>query len=147
MSDVWACVQPLSQDPDERPDGLQITAKILASDRILAHEDKDIRLLAACCLVDVLRIFAPEAPFEDEEMIRVFEVLIHQLRGLATNDLGSGTGIKIYFILNSLSSVKSCVVPVILMENGVAGARELVITMFDVLISSIRTEHSEEGWL
>ena len=97
--------------------------------------------------MDVLRIFAPEAPFEDEEMIRVFEVLIHQLRGLATNDLGSGTGIKIYFILNSLSSVKSCVVPVILMENGVAGARELVITMFDVLISSIRTEHSEEGWL
>jgi sister chromatid cohesion protein PDS5 len=38
-------------------------AKELASQQLLTHKDKGIRAFAASCLVDVLRICAPNAPF------------------------------------------------------------------------------------
>ena len=35
---------------------------------ILKHRDKDVKAHAACCLADILRIFAPEAPYGEEEL-------------------------------------------------------------------------------
>ena len=77
-------------------------------------------------------------------MVTVFEVIISQLRSLATNDTTSGIGMKTFYILNSLSTFKSCVLTIILGENGVKGGSELVTSLFDALISSIRSEHNEE---
>jgi sister-chromatid-cohesion protein PDS5 len=37
----------------------------LASFGFLTHESKDVRLLVACCIADILRIYAPEAPYND----------------------------------------------------------------------------------
>lgn len=135
----------LSQDPNDLPKGLQSTAAQLVSTKILSHSDKDVRLLSACCIVDVLRVFAPEAPFCDEEMVRVFEVIVSQIRSLSTYDIGSATGSKVVYILNSLSTVKSCVVPVIMAQSGVQGADELMTSLFDALISVFRPDHTEDG--
>jgi hypothetical protein len=38
-------------------------AKQLAGQHLLAHKDKGVRAWTACCLVDVLRLCAPDAPF------------------------------------------------------------------------------------
>ena len=35
---------------------------------ILKHRDKDVKAHAACCLADILRIFAPDAPYEEAEL-------------------------------------------------------------------------------
>ena len=35
---------------------------------ILKSKDKDVKAHAACCLADILRIFAPEAPYSEEEL-------------------------------------------------------------------------------
>lgn len=35
----------------------------LVKDFFLNHESKDVQLLVACCIADILRIYAPEAPF------------------------------------------------------------------------------------
>lgn len=145
LNELWETLKTISQEADERPEGLQITATQLVSDRILRSDDKDIRLLACCCLVDVLRIFAPQAPFDDDDMIEVFEILTRQLRGLVTSDPTTATGSKICFILDSLSTVKSCVVPVIMMQSGVSGAKELVSSLFDTLVNTIRVDHSDLG--
>jgi len=77
-------------------------------------------------------------------MVTVFEVIISQLRSLATNDTTSGIGMKTFYILNSLSTFKSCVLTIILAETGIKGASDLVTSLFDALISSIRSEHNEE---
>ena len=134
----------ISQDPKDRPKGLGTAAAQLISQRILGHVDKEVRLLSACCIVDVLRIYAPEAPYDDKELCRVFEVINSQLRGLATHDTSIGIGAKIFYILGSLSMVKSCVVLVMLAQGGAEGADELLRGLFESLVSSVRAEHSDE---
>ena len=134
----------VSQDPKDRPRDLKAIAAYLASDRIISSTDKEVRLLAACCLVDVLRIFAPEAPYNDTELIKVFRVITAQLRGFASNDHDTFSGSKIFYILNSLSVVKSCVVLVFLAQTGNPEAEELYLSMFDAVVSSVRPDHSDE---
>ena len=134
----------LSQDPMSRPKGLPGTAAQIVSDRIMGNADKEVRLLAACCLVDILRVFAPEAPYDDAELVNVFALLIAQIRGFATHDSTTSTGQKIFYIINSLSVVKSCVVVVFLAQSGLPGADELYVSLFNAIIQSARAEHSED---
>ena len=43
----------------------------LAEEGFLNHPSKDVRLLVACCVADILRIYAPEAPYKDQEQVKV----------------------------------------------------------------------------
>ena len=43
----------------------------LATDFFMDHPNKDVRLLVACCIADVFRIFAPEAPYRDALHLKV----------------------------------------------------------------------------
>jgi sister-chromatid-cohesion protein PDS5 len=43
-------------------------AAFLASPFVLKHKDKGVRLYAASCLVDILRVYAPDAPFDKDQM-------------------------------------------------------------------------------
>lgn len=43
----------------------------LADDFFLQHQSKDVQLLIACCIADVLRVYAPEAPYKDPDQIKV----------------------------------------------------------------------------
>ena len=47
----------------------------LASDHFLQNESKDVQLLIACCIADILRVFAPEAPYKDSSHIKVGSAL------------------------------------------------------------------------
>ena len=76
--------------------------------KILNHSDKEVRLITCCCIVDILRIFAPEAPYSDNDMVRVFEVLISQIGGISTHDVTSVSSRRILYILSSIATVKSC---------------------------------------
>ena len=43
-------------------------AKELASTNLITHKDRGIRAFTACCLVDILRICAPDAPFTPAQL-------------------------------------------------------------------------------
>jgi len=43
-------------------------AKELASQHLLGHKDKGVRALTGCCLVDVLKLCAPDAPFSGSQL-------------------------------------------------------------------------------
>jgi sister-chromatid-cohesion protein PDS5 len=44
---------------------------------------RDVQLLIACCIADILRIFAPEAPYKEPAQIKtIFLFIIRQLGGL-----------------------------------------------------------------
>ena len=52
----------------------------LADDFFLNHASRDVQLLVACCIADILRIFAPDAPYKDPNQIKIiFNFLIRQL--------------------------------------------------------------------
>ena len=51
------------EQEDTDKDSLTHVAKELAGHNLLGHKDKGVRAFTACCLVDILRICAPDAPF------------------------------------------------------------------------------------
>lgn len=44
----------------------------LAEEHFLMHQSKDVQLLIACCIADVLRVYAPEAPYKDADQVNVY---------------------------------------------------------------------------
>lgn len=49
----------------------------LADEYFLTHQSRDVQLLVACCIADVLRVYAPEAPYKDQDQIKVNQLNIH----------------------------------------------------------------------
>lgn len=63
----------MDQDSEEEKELYLNLALHLASDFFLKHPDKDVRLLVACCLADIFRIYAPEAPYTSPDKLKVQE--------------------------------------------------------------------------
>lgn len=78
----------------------------LAEEQFLQHPSRDIQLLIACCIADVLRVYAPEAPYKDPEQVKViFMFLIKQLTGL--KDPKDAAFKRYFYLLENLAFVKS----------------------------------------
>lgn len=60
-------MRAMEQEENER-DSFTTVAKELASPNLLAHKDKGIKAWTACCLVDVLRLCAPDAPYTGQQL-------------------------------------------------------------------------------
>ena len=50
------------------PSSLTKVAKEGASHQLLNHKDKGVRAYTACCVVDILRLCAPDAPFTPSQL-------------------------------------------------------------------------------
>lgn len=69
-------LQGMGQD-DENFTRYSPLAVHLVKDFFLSHDSKDVQLLVACCIADILRVFAPEAPYKEPEQIKVRIVVVH----------------------------------------------------------------------
>ena len=49
-------------------DSLTPIANDLSHSNLLAHRDKGVRAYTACCLVEVFRLCAPDAPFTEKQL-------------------------------------------------------------------------------
>ena len=57
----------MDQEENDRKSFTHV-AKELASPNLLAHKDKGVRAWTACCLVDILRLCAPDAPYTGPQL-------------------------------------------------------------------------------
>lgn len=145
LKELLEDLKGLEQDIQLAPRGINATALELISPKNLENPDKEIRVLTACCIVEILRIYVPDAPYDDRDILRVFEVFISQIRGLQTNELKSEIGKRMFYILTSLATVKSCVIPVIMALSGDKNAEETVRSLFESITESIQPDHGEDG--
>ena len=60
-------MRDMEQEENER-DSFTHVAKELASLNLLAHKDKGVRAWTAACLVDILRLCAPDAPYTGQQL-------------------------------------------------------------------------------
>jgi sister chromatid cohesion protein PDS5 len=49
-------------------DSLKRVTSQLAHRNLLQHKDRGVKAYTACCLVDLLRLYVPEAPFTDDQL-------------------------------------------------------------------------------
>lgn len=57
----------MEQEENER-DSFTNVAKDLASPNLLGHKDKGVKAWTACCLVEILRLCAPDAPYTGQQL-------------------------------------------------------------------------------
>ncbi|XP_050425690.1 sister chromatid cohesion protein PDS5 homolog B-like [Adelges cooleyi] len=108
----------------------------LVQDFFLKHPSKDVQLLTACCIADVLRIFAPEAPYTNPEQVKgIFMFLIKQLGGL--KDPKNPAFKRYFYLLENLAYVKS-----FNMCFDLEDCQEIFCKLFSLLFQIINDEHS-----
>jgi sister-chromatid-cohesion protein PDS5 len=78
----------LRQMDQEQSDKESLTkvAKELVGQNLIGHKDRGVRAFTACCLVDVLKICAPDAPFTATQL-RVRRLLLRK-KGVANGKIG-----------------------------------------------------------
>lgn len=127
--------QDMGQDDNEQYSGL---ALYLATDYFMDHQSKDVRLLVACCIADVFRIFAPDAPYTEAAQLKeIFMFLIKQLRGLEEPDAPSFK--RYFYLLENLAWVKSFNICIELEDS-----QEIFCSLFQLMFSIISEKHSNK---
>uniref|UniRef100_U5EGZ1 Putative sister chromatid cohesion complex cohesin subunit pds5 n=1 Tax=Corethrella appendiculata TaxID=1370023 RepID=U5EGZ1_9DIPT len=110
----------------------------LAEDHFLQHPSKDVQLLIACCIADVLRVYAPEAPYKDQDQIKgIFLFLIKQLNGL--RDPKDPAFKRYFYLLENLAYVKSFNMCFELEE-----CQEIFCALFSLMFRIVNDEHSNK---
>ena len=78
----------------------------LVQGTILRHSTKEVRVIAACCLADILHVYAPNAPYDDDELRRIFSLFISVLQD-GLEDPDDPTFQRYYYLLERLATVKA----------------------------------------
>ncbi|BGP34804.1 Sister chromatid cohesion protein pds5 [Rhodotorula toruloides] len=92
---------------DVDTNSLDKVARQLVDPKLLLHKDKGVKAYVGACLVDVLRLYAPEAPYTPAELTDIFDFLIRQLKHVGSPS--DPHQAEYFYIVDSLASVKSIV--------------------------------------
>ncbi|KAJ1650032.1 Sister chromatid cohesion protein pds5 [Dispira simplex] len=107
----------------------------LLSPSLCTHKDNGVRIHTACCIADLMRLYAPEAPYDEGQLRRIFEFFLSQLGRLGQTD---DPLFPLYFyLLESLSTVKSVVLVV-----DLAQPEELITDFFRLFFDIIQPSQS-----
>ena len=117
---------------------LATVRKELIHNTILLHKDRGVKAYAACCLADILRLFAPDAPYTHNELRDIFQFFFRQLTtGLKGSD--SPYYNEYFHILESLSTVKSVV-----LVCDLPSSEELMVDIFRDFFALVRHDLSKK---
>jgi len=136
LKDISMAFQQLSQDDDNSQ--YVPLALSLSSDFYLEHSSRDVKLLVACSIADVFRVYAPNAPYQNEELIKkIFRFFIQQLKGL--QDPKHPTFKRYFYLLENLAWVKSFNICIELEES-----QSIFCELFSLIFSIVNENHSEK---
>ncbi|KAI3692100.1 hypothetical protein L6452_31909 [Arctium lappa] len=131
-------VEKLLSKVDQSPkksmlDALKPSMKALIHDGLSRHSDVDVKVAVASCISEITRITAPDAPYTDDQMRDVFQLIVSSFEHLA--DQSSRSYEKRASILETVSKVRSCVIMLDLECDG------LIVEMFEHFLKSVRDYH------
>lgn len=136
LKDISMAFQQLSQD-DDNSQYIPL-ALSLSNDFYLEHTSRDVRLLVACSIADVFRVYAPTAPYQNEELVKkIFRFFIQQLKGL--QDPKHPTFKRYFYLLENLAWVKSFNICIELEES-----QSIFCELFSLIFSIVNENHSEK---
>ncbi|CAM6068590.1 unnamed protein product [Sphagnum tenellum] len=107
----------------------------LVDPTLLGHKDKDVGVLVALCISEIMRIVAPDAPYSDDCLKEIFQLIVGIFRGL--DDVHSPSFSSRVNILETVAKVRSCVVMLDL------DCDDLITEMFEIFFTTISDKHPE----
>ncbi|KAL4916589.1 armadillo-type protein [Aspergillus aurantiobrunneus] len=114
ISDLLQRLQKLAQElrkfeqEEIEKESLRKVSQELATAQLLGHKDKGVRAWATCCIVDVLRLCAPDAPFTANQLKDIFTCIVSSIIP-SLGDPSNPYNAQHIYVLNSLAEVKSVV--------------------------------------
>ncbi|KAJ5388623.1 hypothetical protein N7509_011164 [Penicillium cosmopolitanum] len=123
-------------------ESLRKVSQELSSANLLAHKDKGVRAWATCCIVDVLRLCAPDAPFTRNQLKDIFTCIVTSVIP-ALADPSNAYNAQQTYVLGSLAEVKSVVLMTDL-DHPDSLIVPLFSSCFDIVSGSSKTSTGEE---
>ncbi|GAA5984565.1 hypothetical protein JCM10908_003401 [Rhodotorula pacifica] len=105
----------------------------LVDPTLLLHKDKSVKALVAACIVDILRLYAPEAPYTPDQLRDLFDFLTHQLK--QAGDPKDPNQPEHFYVVDSLASVKS-----IVLVCDLDHADELLTDIFKAVFHTVSSQ-------
>ncbi|KAF2751452.1 hypothetical protein M011DRAFT_114758 [Sporormia fimetaria CBS 119925] len=134
-------LRSLEQEEADR-ESLEPVAKDLAQHSLLQHKDVGVRAWTACCLVDMFRLCAPDAPYTAAQLKEIFTLIIVKIFPLLADPSNPYNAQHLY-VLKCLAEVKS----IVLLTDIPSTAQlttNLFRTCFDVLSGPSKAANGEE---
>ncbi|XWS72744.1 hypothetical protein CRYUN_Cryun02cG0066800 [Craigia yunnanensis] len=136
LDEVESCLSRVEQSPSQSlQNALSPSLKALVAEQLFRHPDDDVKVAVAACISEITRITAPDAPYDDDHMKEVFQLIVSTFENLS--DKSSLSFIKRTAILETVAKVRSCVVMLDLECDA------LIIEMFQHFLKAIRDYHGE----
>ncbi|KAF6171269.1 hypothetical protein GIB67_036937 [Kingdonia uniflora] len=119
--------------PKALREALTPSMKALIADKLLRHSNMGVKVAVAACISEITRITAPDAPYNDEQMKIIFQLIVAAFEELFDTD--SRLYSKRISILETVAKVRSCVVMLDLECD------KLILEMFQHFLFTIRDAH------
>ncbi|VEU22602.1 DEKNAAC103357 [Brettanomyces naardenensis] len=118
-------------------DSLNSVKDALVNRKLLRHSNHGVQAFVACCLSDVLRLYAPDAPYTASQLSDIFKLFFRQLRQLGNPD--SGFYHQHVYLVTRMAEVKTAV-----LLTDLPDADKLTESIFDVVYSLASSAHLDE---
>ncbi|KDO78569.1 hypothetical protein CISIN_1g000310mg [Citrus sinensis] len=136
LKQAATCLSELNQSPPASIlEAMQPFLNAIVQPVLLKHQDKDVKLLVATCICEITRITAPEAPYSDDVLKDIFQLIVGTFSGL--KDTGGPSFGRRVVILETLAKYRSCVVMLDLECD------ELVNEMYSTFFAVASDDHPE----
>ncbi|KAH0847724.1 hypothetical protein AYO21_07711 [Fonsecaea monophora] len=106
----------------------------LANPNLLGHKDKGVRAWTVSCIVDVLKICAPDAPFVEAQLKDIFTVIITSILPALADPTNAYNAQHVYILISLAESQSILLVTDI--PNHESLLTSLFTTAFDIVAAS-----------
>jgi sister-chromatid-cohesion protein PDS5 len=97
----------------------------LVNKKLIHNKDTGVQSLVACCISDILRVYAPDAPYTDAELSEIFKLFIKMFKKLS--DSGNGYYTQQVYLITRLAEVRS-----IILVTDIENSATLIESIFEL---------------
>lgn len=108
----------------------------LINKKLINHKDAGVQSLIACCISDILRIYAPDAPYTDSELSNIFKLFIKQFKRLSDQENGYYT--QQVYLITRLAEVRS-----IILVTDIDDNTSLIESIFELFYDTSNKFHKK----
>ena len=105
----------------------------LINNKLLRHYEVDVKISVVSCIIQITRITTPDAPYKDEQMKEIFQLIVAAFDNMS--HVSTRSYKKVASILDTIAKVKFCLVMLDLECDA------LVVEMFQSFLKIIRSNH------
>ena len=117
-------------------DALLPLMKALITNELLRHAEMDVKVSVLSCIIEITRITALDAPYDDAKMKGVFKLTVAIFENLS--HMSSQCYTKVVSILDTVAKIRSCLVMLDLECDA------LVVEMFQTFFKIISSDHPHD---